>query len=64
MAEETVTACYVIPERYRDKIKELAQQQDRSDSAVVRRIFASYFGEREPNNGNSTPAPAAEAASE
>lgn len=44
--DETTTAAYVLPVWQKERIKQLAKDEDRSESAVMRRILTEYF-ERE-----------------
>lgn len=61
MDDEMVTVGWIVPAAIKAMIEELAKKEDRSASAVVRRILAAHFGESEPDNGKVADAPAAEA---
>lgn len=58
---ENITASYTIPSDFKERIDQMARDEDLNSSQVVRRIFREYFErlDAEKKTGRKSPAPVA-----
>lgn len=60
---DLITVSFTLPSAYKERLEKLAQYEDRSASAVMRRILADHFARLDANIVN-TPAGNGRAAAE